>query len=80
MAVRLALFIGLLLFLSIWTFSAVVEAASMEPLYLNARAHGDFGRCETTGYYVFSEGWTTYAYIKEGITNDIASRIARGMM
>jgi hypothetical protein len=77
---QFALFIGILLFLSIWTFSAVVAAASMEPLHVNARTHGDFGRCETTGYYVFSEGWTTYAYIKEGIANDIASRIARGMM
>ena len=71
---------SVLLFLSIWTFSAVVAAASMEPLYVNARTHGDLGRCETTGYYVFSEGWTTYAHVKEGIANDIATRIARGMM
>ena len=80
MSGSLALTFGFLLFLSIWTFSAVVAAASMEPLYVNARTHGDFGRCETTGYYVFTEGWTTYINIKEGITNDIASRIARGMM
>jgi len=78
--VQFALVIGVLLFISIWTFSAVVAAASMEPLYLNARAHGDFGRCETTGYYVFNGGWDTYSNIKEGINHDIASRMARGMM
>ena len=77
---QFALFIGLLLFLSIWTFSAVVAAASMEPLYVGARTHGDFGRCETTGFYVFNGGWTTHSNIKDGINHDIASRIARGLM
>ena len=55
-------------------------ASQVEPLSVQARTHGDFGRCETTGYYVFNGGWTTYSNINEGIQHDISARLARGLM
>ncbi len=52
-----------------------------KPLDVFSRSpEGEYGRCETTGWYVFLGGMANYATMVAELNYEIALRMARGMV
>jgi hypothetical protein len=74
-------FIQVLVVLLLISFSTLSFSEIAKPLDIYSRTPlGEFARCETTGWYVWNGGFTTYEIMTMELNFEIASRLARGMV